>query len=66
MRRRFSGLVIQAVNEQLPDVAREIYQQTEALPQTETEQQLKIEGYQLLWQSHVDNDAFVMCYKGLK
>jgi hypothetical protein len=47
MRSRFSGQVIQAFNEQLADLARDIYQQTEALPQTETEHQLKVNGYQL-------------------
>jgi hypothetical protein len=66
MRRRFSGQMIQAVNEQLPNLARDIYLQTEALPQTETEHQLILSGYQMngLW--HAGNDAFVMCYKGTK
>jgi serine/threonine protein kinase len=64
MRRRFSGQVLQAVNEQLPDLAREIYYQTESLPQTTTEQHFSVQGYLLngLW--HTGNDAFVVCYKG--
>ena len=66
MRRRFSGQVIQAVNEQLPDLAREIYLQAEALPQTETEQQLNIIGYKLNGLLYAGNDAFVVCYKGTK
>ena len=66
MRRRFSGEVIQAVNEQLPDLAREIYLQAEALPQTETEQQLNIIGYKLNGLLYAGNDAFVVCYKGTK
>mmetsp|Transcript_4248 Transcript_4248/g.5964 ORF Transcript_4248/g.5964 Transcript_4248/m.5964 type:complete len:160 (-) Transcript_4248:798-1277(-) len=66
MRRHFSGQVIQAFNEQLPVLAREIYQQTEALPQTETENRLKIEGYLLNGPLHAGNDAIVICYKGLK
>lgn len=48
MRSRFSSLVLQAVNEQLPSLALEIYAQTEALPQTQTEQALSIVGYKLI------------------
>jgi serine/threonine protein kinase len=66
LRRRFSGQVVQAVNEQLPELAREIYEQTEALPQTETEEQLNTLGYKLTGQCHTGNDAFVVCFKGTK
>jgi serine/threonine protein kinase len=65
MRRRFPGLVIQVVNEQLPAVAREVYNQTIALPQTETEQQLQVIGYQL-YDSWHGNDNFLLCHKETK
>jgi serine/threonine protein kinase len=66
MRGRFSGQVIQAVNEQDAELARDIYLQAEAHPQTETEHQLEIIGYQMNGPWHVGYEAFVMCYQGTK
>jgi len=47
MRKRFGNMVIQAVNEQNATVAKEAYDLTLNLPQTETTHQLSFEGYEL-------------------
>jgi hypothetical protein len=66
MRGSFSAQVLQAVNEQRPNLAREIYEKALALPQTETEKQLEVVGYILNGQLHVGNESLVMCHKGTK
>lgn len=66
MRRRFSGQVNLAITENSAAAARDIYDQTLALPQTETEQDLIVAGYSLngLWSA--GNEAFIICYKGTR
>ena len=63
MRTRFGNMVIQAVNEQSPTVALEAYNNTLNLPQTETMQQLLIEGYQMdgAWNSC---ENITICFHG--
>jgi serine/threonine protein kinase len=53
-----------ALCEQNVESAIQIYEQTAALPQTDTEAMLKIEGYQLNGPWHTGNDNILICYKG--
>jgi serine/threonine protein kinase len=63
-RRRFSSQILLAIAEKKVESAIQVYEQTQALPQTETEQLLSIEGYQMNgpWQS--GNINLIICYKG--
>jgi hypothetical protein len=56
--------VQQAVSEQRFDVAAQAYNQTLALPQTDTESQLTIEGIQMNGAWHAGNEDITICYKG--
>lgn len=66
MRRRFSAQVNLAITERSADSARGIYDQTVALPQTETEHQLYVEGYKMNGLLHLGNEAFIICYKATR
>ena len=63
-RRRLGSLVQQAVSERNPDVAKQAYDEAEALPQTATEIKLKVEGYELNGSLHAVNTNIIMCWKG--
>lgn len=65
IRRRFGDLVVQAILEQNPDVAREAYEMTEFLPQTATERALSVDGYVIIdGKFNVRDDAFTTLFKG--
>ena len=61
-RRRFGSLVQQAVSENSLEIAQMAYDQAAALPQTNTEHQLLIEGYTLNGLCFY-NENLVICYK---
>ena len=63
-RRRLGYLVQQAVSERNPGVAKQAYDEAEALPQTATEDKLKIEGYELNGEFCAVNHNNIMCWKG--
>ena len=63
MRRRYGSLVTQALFEQRSDIARDAYEQTEILPQTETETQLLMVGYSVNGNFSAGNDAFIILHK---
>ena len=63
-RRRLGSLVQQAVSEQNPDVAKQAYDEAGALPQTQTEKDLAVEGYILNGALHAGNSSILMCWKG--
>ena len=65
MRRRYGSLVTQAVLEQNSIVARDAYEQTENLPQTATEVDLKVDGYTVNGNYNAGNDDFIILHKGL-
>lgn len=62
-RRRFGSLVQQAVAENSPEVALQAYELAYALPQTNTELQFRIDGYELngLWNNY--NENLIICYQ---
>lgn len=63
-RRRFSSQMFLAIAENKVDSAIQVYKQALALPQTETEAMLKLEGYELNESWHVGNGNLMICYKG--
>lgn len=63
-RRRFSTQILLAIAECKVDSAVQIYEQTLALPQTDTEAELKIEGYKMSGPWSAGNDNLVICFKG--
>ena len=64
MRRRYGSLVTQALLEQDSTVARDAYEQTEILPQTETEADLMVDGYTVNCNFSSCNDAFIILHQG--
>lgn len=62
-RRRFGNMVLQAIQENSSEVASMAYEQAAALPQTNTELQLKIEGYELNGPWNGCDEKFIICYK---
>ena len=64
MRRRYGSLVTQALLEQNSTVARDAYEQTEILQQTETEIDLRVDGYTVNGNFNAGNDAFIILHKG--
>jgi serine/threonine protein kinase len=66
MRRRYGSLVTQALLEQSPGIALDAYEQTENLPQTETEMAFKVDGYTVNGNFTAGNDAFIILHKGFR
>ena len=64
MRRRFGDLLVQALLEQNPDVARDAYELTEFLPQTATERALSVDGYIVSGNFNARSDSFTVLFKG--
>jgi serine/threonine protein kinase len=64
MRTRFGVKVIQAVNEQNPELAEDTYNDALALPQTLTEDSLQIDGIQLNGEWIPGVESISICFKG--
>jgi serine/threonine protein kinase len=62
-RRRFGGMVLQAVQENSNEIALVAYEQAAALPQTTTELQFKLEGYSLNCSWNGCEERFIICYQ---
>lgn len=62
MRLRFGNMVMQAICEQNAEIAKEVYENTLNLPQTETTQQLFIDGYTVndKWN---ECEKFTLCFR---
>jgi serine/threonine protein kinase len=63
-RRRFGSLVQQAVSENSIEIAQMAYEQSAALPQTNTEHQFLLEGYKLNGPWNNCNENMIICYQG--
>jgi serine/threonine protein kinase len=63
MRRRYGSLVTQAILEQSSSLALDAYEQTQMLPQTETEVALFVDGYTVNGNFNAGNDAFIILHK---